>query len=107
MSSFSPGMAGSGCRAFLVRDDIEPVTSDILRPSDDPSDSIVLELLLPGVAGRGRPAMLSVLDGSLGLLEPFCEEDVVGVANDDEEEGVAVVGGALGRSHDDCPVCGL
>ena len=101
-------MAGSGCCAFLVRDDIhvEPVTSDILRPLDDPSDSTVLELLLPGVAGRGRPAMLSVLDGSLGLLEPFCEEDAVGVANDDEE-GVAVVGGALGRSHEDCPVCGL
>ena len=105
MSSFSPGMAGSGCCAFLVRGNIEPVTSDILRALDDTS-SPALELL-PGVAGRGRPAMLSVLDGSLGLLEPFCEEDAVGVANDDEEEGVAVVGGALGRSHDDCPVCGL
>lgn len=92
-------MAGSGCCAFLVRGDIEPVTSDILRDFDDSSP--ILEL--PGVAGKGRPCMLSVLDGSLGLFEPFCEEGVVGVAND---EGV-VVGGALGRSHDDCPVCGL
>ena len=79
---------------------MEPDTSDILRDFDNSSP--VLEL--PGVAGKGRPCMLSVLDGSRGLLEPFCEEGVVGVAND---EGVVGVGGALGRSHDDCPVCGL
>ena len=46
--------------------------------------------------------MLSVLDGSLGLFEPFREEGAVGVVND--EGAAAVVGGALGRSHDDCPV---
>ena len=99
VSSSSPGMAGSGCCALLCRGDIEPVTSDILRDFPGKS-SPVLEL--PGVAGKGRPCMLSVLDGSLGLFEPFCEEGVVGVANDE-----GVVGGALGRSHDDCCVCGL
>ena len=93
-SDFSPGMAGRGCCAFLVRGDIEPVTSDILRD--------VLVISSPGAAGKGRPCMLSVLDGSLGLFEPFREEGVVGVVND--EGAAAVVGGALGRSHDDCPV---
>ena len=43
--------------------------------------------------------MLSVLDESLGFLEPFCEEEVEGVANDE--------GGALRHSHDSCLVCGL
>ena len=97
VSSFSPGMAGRGCCAFLCRGDIEPVTSDILLDYPGKS-SPVLEL--PGVAGKRYPCILSILDGSLGFLEPFCEEEVEGVANDE-----VIVGGALGRSHDDCFVC--
>ena len=99
VSSFSLGMAGRGFCAFVCQGDIEPVTSDILLHFPGKS-SPVLEL--PGVAGKRCPCMLSVLDGNLGFLESFCEEEVEGVANDE-----VVVGGALGRSHDNCLVCGL
>ena len=83
---------------------MEPVTSDILRDILVTSSPPEFELA-PGVAGKGRPCTLSVLDGSLGPFEPFREEGGVGVVND--KGAAAVVGGTLGRSHDDCPVCVL
>ena len=64
-------MAGRGYCTFVCRGDIEPVTSDILLNFPGKSSPM---LELPGVAGKRCPYMLSVLDGSLGFLEPFWEE---------------------------------
>ena len=93
--SLSTGMAGSGCWALFCRGDIEPVTSEFLRDFVGSSP----ELALPGVTGKGRPCIASDddLEGDLELFGPFCEG--VGI--------VELVGGALGRSHDDCPDTGL
>ena len=88
-------MAGRGCCAFFCRGDIVPLTSDILR-AEDFKDRSSAPPTLPGAAGKGRPWMVSDLAESRGLLVTD------GGAGVDRE-----VGGATGRSHDDCFVWGL
>ena len=62
------GSVGNGCCALFCLGDMDPVTSDILRVT---LELPLLSPLPPGVAGKGRPCMVSDLDGSFGLFPPI------------------------------------